>query len=158
MGPLRSDEISLILAWRYEEPYDVYDALPAAAPQIRFEMSRHGSEFLAVRDSTGLLGFCSFGTDGRVAGGTYDDSVVDVGAGMDPARVGSGLGHRFLQAIVDHGFGQLNHKELRATVASWNQRALRVAQTVGFVPESTFQGPGGLSFTVLLLSRTKPLT
>jgi RimJ/RimL family protein N-acetyltransferase len=70
--------------------------------RLQNEMLKVGSQFLAVRDSTGLIGFCSFGTDGRVPGGTYDDSATDVGAGMDPARTGHGLGCQFLQAVVDH--------------------------------------------------------
>ena len=150
VGPLSVADVELIGSWRYPEPYRVYDP---ARDDLRHEMLHHGTEFLAVRDSKGLLGFCSFGFDGRVPGGPYDDSAIDVGAGMAPARVGHGLGRPFLQAIVDHGFRCFGHNALRATIASWNERALRAATRVGFRPVCTFNGPGEVEFTVLFVER-----
>jgi RimJ/RimL family protein N-acetyltransferase len=72
---------------------------------------------------------------------------------MDPARTGHGLGCQFLQAVVDHGFRQLEHEALRATIASWNQRAVRAARAVGFTPAATFSGPADAEFTIFVLSR-----
>jgi hypothetical protein len=63
---LRSDEVSRILAWRYDGPYSVYNTAPADAARLQNEMLEVGGQFLAVRDSTGLIGFCSF-RDGRTS-------------------------------------------------------------------------------------------
>lgn len=51
--------------------------------------------FAGVYRQTELLGFCSLGKDGQVVGGSYDESCVDVGAGMRPDLVGHGNGAVF---------------------------------------------------------------
>jgi ribosomal-protein-alanine N-acetyltransferase len=106
--------------------------------------------FHAVRGWSCLVGFCSFGIDGRVPGGTYDDDALDVGAGMDPALVGRGYGRSFLGAIVGYATRELNEVLLRATIASWNERALRASCSVGFRPISTFRTDQGREFAILL--------
>jgi RimJ/RimL family protein N-acetyltransferase len=106
--------------------------------------------FLAVRSPAGLVGFCSFGVDGRVPGGTYDEQALDLGAGMDPALVGKGHGQAFLGAIVDHATLKLSASRLRATIAVWNERALRAFRSTGFAPISRFRTEKGIEFTILL--------
>jgi ribosomal-protein-alanine N-acetyltransferase len=106
--------------------------------------------FHGVHGSDGLVGFCSFGSDGRVPGGPYADDALDVGAGMDPALVGVGHGRAFLGAVVHYAKSNLNAGRLRATIASWNERALRASRSVGFRPISTFATKQGIDFTVLI--------
>lgn len=151
--PLSPADAEIISRWRYPGPYAIY-ARPTEdrSDSVRYMLDAR-NRFHAVRGASGLVGFCSFGIDGRVPGGTYDDAAVDVGAGMDPALVGTGHGRAFLGAVVDYATQALNTPRLRATVASWNERALCAARSVGFRAVGTFQTNQGLEFTVLVRER-----
>lgn len=61
------------------------------------------SGFVALTDACGLLGFRSFGSDGQVPGGTYDDSALDPGGGLRPELTGKGLGRPAIQAGLAYG-------------------------------------------------------
>jgi [ribosomal protein S18]-alanine N-acetyltransferase len=139
-----------ISRWRYPGPYALYDQpLARESESIQYMLDPHNG-FHAVRGLSGLVGFCSFGMDGRVPGGTYDDDALDVGAGMDPTLVGSGYGRSFLDAVVEYATRELNAVRLRATIASWNARALRASRSAGFRPISTFRTDQGSEFAILL--------
>jgi [ribosomal protein S18]-alanine N-acetyltransferase len=154
-GALSLSEAESIARWRYSGDWSVYDT-----PADQFESSaaymadpRNG--FFGVHQRGELIGFCSLGADGRVPGGSYDDSCVDCGAGMRPDLVGRGSGAAFLREAVSFLRSRSDGKPLRATIASWNERALRAAQQVGFEPRSTFTSPAGTEFTVLVLEGTE---
>jgi ribosomal-protein-alanine N-acetyltransferase len=138
-------DAEVISRWRYPGQYALYDG--PLAPEYMLD-PRNG--FRAVRRSSGLIGFCSFGIDGRVPGGSYEDDALDVGAGMDPALVGNGYGRAFLGALVEYATRELNAVRLRATIASWNERALRAGRSVGFRPILAFQTDHGREFTIVL--------
>jgi RimJ/RimL family protein N-acetyltransferase len=121
---------------------------------VGYMLSPSNGFFGAYRGAE-LIGFCSIGTDGQVPGGAYDDSAVDLGAGMRPDWVGTGNGISFLKATVAFAESRLEQGTLRATIASWNQRAIRAAQAVGFVQRSSFRNPRGTQFTILIRVATK---
>jgi [ribosomal protein S18]-alanine N-acetyltransferase len=148
--PLSPADAEVISRWRYEGPYAFYNRPSGRESESVSYMLDPRNGFHAVRSASGLIGFCSFGVDGRVRGGGYDDDALDVGAGMDPGVVGRGHGHTFLNAVVEHATVKLGASRLRATVASWNERALRALRSVGFRPLSTFQTDKGIDFTILL--------
>jgi [ribosomal protein S18]-alanine N-acetyltransferase len=143
-------DAEIISRWRYPGQYALYDGPPARESESAQYMLDSRNGFRAVRGASGLVGFCSFGIDGRVPGGTYDDDALDIGAGMDPALVGSGHGRSFLAAIVEYATRELNPGRLRATIASWNERALRAASGVGFRTVSTFRTHQGSEFAILV--------
>ena len=74
--------------WRYAAPYDCYD-MTSADPAF---LADPGNGFFALVDDTGLIGFRSFGPDGQVPGGEYDDSALDTGGGLWPELTGQGKG------------------------------------------------------------------
>jgi [ribosomal protein S18]-alanine N-acetyltransferase len=152
VGLLSVAEAERIASWRYSGPYAVYDTPEERrADSVRY-MLDPSNGFYAVRAAAELVGFCSFGVDVRVPGGSYDDGALDMGAGMDPGRIGQQLGCAFLGAAVDHGASQLNATTLRATIASWNHRALRAVHSVGFTPAAAFCTPRAIEFTILTRS------
>ena len=77
-----------IVTWRYPAPYDCYD-MTGASPA--FLISQEGG-FYALVEGQELIGFRSFGEDGRVPGGDYDSSALDTGGGLRPDLTGKGLG------------------------------------------------------------------
>jgi RimJ/RimL family protein N-acetyltransferase len=145
--PLSRTDAEAIARWRYSGPYAQYNAADGGERQAVAYMLDARNGFHAVRGSLGLYGFCSFGADGRVPGGPYDEDALDIGAGMDPALVGRGHGRAFTTAIVAHATLRMHARKLRVTIGTWNERALRVWSNLGFGPVATFQ-----SFTILTRS------
>jgi [ribosomal protein S18]-alanine N-acetyltransferase len=134
--PLTDGEAEEIRGWRYPPPYDVYDeGEPTAAST---EMDDGSSIRALVRDGE-LVGFCSFGADARVPGGTYTDGPIDVGMGLRPDLTGAGLGTLCLAAALELA-GDLGATAVRATVAEFNQRALRLCERAGFRRVARFDG------------------
>ena len=66
----------------------------------------------------GLAAFRSFGPDGQVPGGTYDDSALDTGGGLQPDLVGQGLGHEAVAAGLAWGRARYAPAAFRVTVAA----------------------------------------
>lgn len=139
-----------IAKWRYADEYSMYDISDVAMESAVQYMSDPGNRFFGVYEAGELVGFCSIGTDGRVPGGVYDESAADIGAGMRPDLVGRRVGSLFLRGVVDFVESETGAGNLRATIASWNERALNAAKGVGFVRQGTFIRSDGKQFTVLV--------
>ena len=77
-----------LVTWRHPAPYDCYD-LADAEPEFFLDP---GNGFFALESGGELIGFRSFGADGRVPGGAYDDGALDTGGGLRPSLTGQGLG------------------------------------------------------------------
>lgn len=130
-----------ILCWKYEEPYDFYNAI--LTPDAMLKLL--GPSYFAVKNEQDeLVGFFCIGKAATVeeghAYGVYDDQCIDLGIGMKPELTGKGFGSPFFAFIVD--FVEKKHPglPLRLTVASFNQRAIRLYEKFGFVKQKTFPG------------------
>jgi len=86
---------------------------------------------VAGADDGPLLGFCCAGEEARVPGLAEVPGVLDVGVGMDPARVGAGHGAEFGAAVLAHYRATTGATRLRAVVQSWNERSLRTTRAIG---------------------------
>lgn len=106
----------------------------------------------AILDAGDLLGYCCFGDDARVPGGTYPPDALAIGAGMRPDLTDRGHGRRFLAAILDFARTTYAASTLSATVAAFNQRALAVCRSVGCTESLRFTSTGDAprDFVVLL--------
>jgi [ribosomal protein S18]-alanine N-acetyltransferase len=135
--PLAAADAESIAAWRYPPPYDVYDDGDGGEGDVQ-EGELTGK--YAFSEDGVLVGFCSFGSDGRVPGGTYPDGALDVGIGMRPDLTGRGHGERYLGAALDFATRELGATKFRATVAEFNQRALRLCERAGFRRLVRFEG------------------
>ena len=124
-----------ISTWRYAAPYDTYDMVGADPDELlRPEMGYH-----AVLAGERLIGFRSFGRDGQVPGWDYDDSALDTGGGLRPELTGQGLGRTVIAAGLDYGRSRFAPPAFRVTVASFNTRALRTVESLGFERVGTFK-------------------
>jgi ribosomal-protein-alanine N-acetyltransferase len=152
LEPLTHDQAEDLTSWRYPAPYGCYD-LTGADPD---QMAAHGGGFYAVLDGRELIAFRSFGRDGRVSGWDYDDAALDTGGGLRPDLVGQGLGRTVITAGLDFGRAEFAPPAFRVTVASFNTRALRTVESLGFVPLGRFDATrDGRSFDVLLRPELK---
>lgn len=136
-----------IATWRYDPPYDVYD-MDGADPD---DLLDPAGGFHAVLAGEVLIGFRSFGPDGRVPGGSYDDSALDTGGGLRPSLTGQGLGRAAISAGLAFGRASFAPVAFRVTVASFNGRALRTVESLGFRHVASFEAArDGRPFDVLV--------
>ena len=106
--------------------------------------------YRAVLAGDRLIGFRSFGPDGQVAGWDYDDSALDTGGGLRPELTGRGLGRTVISAGLAYGRAQFAPAAFRVTVASFNARALRTVESLGFQRIGIFEATrDGRDFVVL---------
>jgi RimJ/RimL family protein N-acetyltransferase len=148
------DEVSAraIHTWRHESPYDIYNANPEAADAFAEALLDPRFAYYAItspRDD--LVGYCCFGLDARVPGGNYVADALDVGLGMRPDLTGQGRGPGFFAAILDFARQTFAPRAFRLTVATFNQRALKVYERAGFrVVQAFRRSTDGLAFSVLM--------
>jgi ribosomal-protein-alanine N-acetyltransferase len=115
------------------------------------------SGFFALTDATGLIGYRSFGADGQVPGGEYDGSALDTGGGLRPDLTGKGLGREAIQTGLDFGRHLLAPAAFRVTIATFNVRAQRVVEALGFRNVGRFQAlADGRSYEMLIRPESAP--
>ena len=128
-----------ILTWRYLPPYDGYNFDPHTAQADLDYLLDPQNAFCAILNQSGELeGYCSFGLDGQVPGGDYKAEALDIGMGIRPDLVGQGRGKDYAQAVIRYGAEHYGARLLRVTIATFNTRAQRVWQKLGFEPIETF--------------------
>lgn len=135
------DEAISVASWSYPPPFDVYDGDPTHAADYLLA-GDHGDGFHALVIDGEVVGFCCFGAEARVPGQREEPGVVDVGIGIRPDLVSSGVATSLLDALVDFAVATVDATSLRAAVASFNERSLRLCRRAGFVSERRFEGPG----------------
>ena len=143
-----------IASWRYDEPYAIYDYREQSVEDVVAYLTASAKQCFAVLQDDQVVGFRSFGLDGRVQGGDYDDHFLDTGGGLRPDLTGRGLGECFLRKGIAFGAEKFGCDRFRVTVAAFNQRALRVCEKVGFVENHRFNRFGDdLEFVVMILNQ-----
>lgn len=124
-----------IMAWRYEEPYTVYNWEDEDEP---LEMLDTRSPHFAVYDETGeLVGFFAYGSSAYVWDSgepqLYDeDRSITIGLGMRPDLTGKGLGLAFVNAGLDYARQHFAPASFRLYVMPFNERAIQVYERAGF--------------------------
>ncbi len=150
---MRASFAADLVTWRYPPPYDCYD-LTDSDPSV-FTDPANG--FFAVVDDDALIGFRSFGADGRVPGGSYDDSALDTGGGLRPDLTGRGLGRLAISTGLAFGREQFAPAAFRVTVAAFNTRALRVISALGFSDFEEFEATtDGRPYRILVRPESQP--
>ena len=140
-----------IATWRYEAPYDIYDMVGTDPG----ELLDPEVGYRAVMTADRLIAFRSFGPDGQVPGWNYDDSALDTGGGLRPELTGHGLGRAVISAGLAFGRAQFAPAAFRVTVASFNTRALRTVESLGFERIGSFKASrDSREFDVLVRAET----
>src|SRR5580765_2354470 len=145
-----------ILAWRYEEPYDFYDPSGDDLEKDVQTLIEPTNLYLAVRDGHGgLIAYYCFGGEAQVPGGEYAENALDIGGCARPDLLGSGLGEMFVRVAMDFGNMFFHPEKYRATIASFNTRALHMCEKAGFVWTQQFTREDGTEFVVLVKEAEK---
>ncbi len=154
--PMSRDYAAEIVGWRYEVPYDVYGFEPGEQSEVVDYMVDSENPFFALLLDRELIGFRSFGTDGRVAGGDYDDEYLDTGGGLRPDLTGKGMGAEVVQKGLEFGRHTFGTLRFRTTVADFNQRAKKVCTKIGFERIAGFSRTSdGEPFSIFVIEITK---
>jgi ribosomal-protein-alanine N-acetyltransferase len=124
-GPMGDEEATQISGWRYEPPYDFYDAT-SDLDDLRelLDPRRRKDSYFSVFDESGaLVGFFQFEREG---------TTVDVGLGMRPDLTGHGLGVGYLLAGLEFARRRFSPERFTLSVATFNERAILVYERAGF--------------------------
>ena len=128
--PVRASDAVEFESYTYEPPYALYSSAPGSEARFLDPANR----YVSVLDAQNhLWGFACFGADAQVLGGRYAPmrDRLDIGVGMDPARVGKGFGRDFCAAILSYA-AKYDSAEHQVTIAAFNLRSQRVWQDLGF--------------------------
>jgi ribosomal-protein-alanine N-acetyltransferase len=153
--PMNDEHAREISHWSYEPPYDFYSLTsdPDDLSELLDPEKRQGY-YSALRDGE-LIGFLCFGQEARVPGGNYTDAgILDVGLGLRPDLTGKRLGLGFVLAGLAFAQEKFAPVGFRLSVATFNERAIKVYERAGFEPVETFmQRTNGGEHPFLLMAR-----
>ena len=158
MQSITAKNVQEILTWQYEPPYHIYNMGKESASPVELKEAityflqpdYHFQAMLRQPENT-LAAFCSFGTDGQVAGGDYRTEAVDIGMGVRPNLTGCGLGAMFAGVAIDFAQKTFAPPRLRVTIAEFNRRAQKVWERHNFVPVQRFRANyGGRPFIIYI--------
>jgi ribosomal-protein-alanine N-acetyltransferase len=158
--PLTGADAVAIAAWRYPQPFDVYDADGEEADAGYPPPDEAGLGYYVVRDESGdVAAFVCFGPEGRVPGQDDEDGTLDIGMGVRPDLLSSGLGSSLIPLVLIEAVQRCAPRRVRTAVAAFNERSLRLCARAGLVERRRFVGPRGEPFVELvgdLMPRSGP--
>jgi ribosomal-protein-alanine N-acetyltransferase len=120
-----------IASWHYEGIYAFYD-MDQDIEDLEELLDPHNwsGKYYAVVDERGeLVGFFCF---------EKEDEAVVIGLGLRPDCTGKGLGQAFIEAGLEYAKQKFEPATFRLSAATFNQRAIKVYEKVGFRPDGTF--------------------
>ena len=146
-----AEEARDVASWAYEPPFDLYDLAPDDAVRLLTRHDAAGHGYYPAQDGLAVVGFACFGPEARVRGQDAEAGTCDIGAGIAPDRLGQGLATALLPAVVRFAVDRFGTRRLRAAVAAFNTRSLRLCTSAGFRPVREFEGPERRPFRELVL-------
>lgn len=133
--PMEPSHAEDICEWTYKPPYNIYGWMSweqMQALNIEFgDPDLRRKQYVSVVNDQELL--CGFAQLFPMEG------VVRLGIGMRPELCGHGLGHLFMDAIVQAALRRYPEREIDLEVLTWNQRAIRTYQKCGFTITDTYE-------------------
>jgi len=147
IAPMTQEEGEAIADWRYDPPYDFYDARADESELVLLlDPERRKNRTFSARDDAGeLVGFFTYARDG---------DVIVVGLGLRPDLTGHGLGTRFVEQGLEFARTRYAPGRFRLSVATFNERARKVYERSGFVRTRSFQEEtNGASYPFIEMER-----
>jgi len=139
--PVKKQDIENILGWTYEEPYSFYNI---GHEKEVIEELLDGSYYVMKNEKGEIVSFYCFGKAAQVSIDKQcdvymDKDIVDIGLGMRPDLTGQGKGIEFLTRGLAFAREKFSTTKFRLTVATFNQRAIKVYEKAGFKKEKVFK-------------------
>ncbi|WP_242217475.1 GNAT family N-acetyltransferase [Bacillus cereus group sp. BfR-BA-01380] len=129
--------------WHYRDNYSFYDMEADQEDLAEFlDPKERGETTFTVCENNEIVGFFSFNK--------IDIHTVDIGLGMEPNLTGKGLGLTFIKAGLEFCVKKYQPKYITLSVATFNERAIKVYKKAGFGAVGTFvQETNGSCFEFL---------
>ena len=146
--PMNESYAHAIANWHYEGMYAFYD-MDQDMQDLEELLDPHSwtGKYCAVLNEHGeLVGFFSF---------EKEDEAVVIGFGLRPDCTGEGFGQAFVEAGLEYAKIKFDPATFRLSVATFNQRAIRVYEKVGFKSDGVFMNEtNGGQFEFLRMERS----
>jgi [ribosomal protein S18]-alanine N-acetyltransferase len=134
------------LQWKYEPPYDFYSN---ELTEEALEELLNGAYVAVLNEKQQIVGYYCTGVSAQVPKGNeyraYTENKLDIGLGLKPDLTGQGNGRSFFQFVLQ----EIGNENLRLTVASFNKRAIKLYENLGFKHQQTFDS-NGVNFQVMV--------
>lgn len=129
--------------WHYDGEYSFYDMEADKEDLDEFlDPGKRGNSMYAVINNNELIGFFSVKKE--------KEKTFDIGLGMRPDLTGRGKGLEFLKASIEFVENEYKPEKITLSVATFNQRAIKVYRKFGFNDINTFiQDTNGSTFEFL---------
>jgi ribosomal-protein-alanine N-acetyltransferase len=122
----------LILNWHYEKPFDFYDfSYDEDDYQEWMEKIKNNdweNEYIVFYNKE-FIGFFIF---------ILEENYLEIALGLHPDLTSQGIGQSFVEAGIEYAKSNFKFDFLILNVASFNIRAIKVYQRVGFIEEEHF--------------------
>ena len=130
ISEMTKEHARIISKWTYNDIYSFYNHCEEFVDECM-----DGMHFVFTSSKGELLGYLCFGKEARiptVEKNIYDDDFLDIGLHIRPDLTGKKLGSSFLDACLEYARENYNSNRVRATIASFNERALNLCKSAGF--------------------------
>lgn len=121
-----------ISQWTYPDIYSCYSF--DGSSDITELMN--GDYYVSCDNDNKILGYICFGKSAQIPTTEkdiyIDETTLDIGLGLNPPLCGNGFGSKFLADGISFANQRYNTSYYRLTVASFNQRAIKVYERAGF--------------------------
>lgn len=143
------EEARAIAGWIYDPPFDRYGLSADDAVALLTRRDDRGNGYYPLEAGADVIGFVCFGAEARVQGQEELPGVLDVGMGLAPDRLSRGLATTLMPDVVGFARKRFGATRLRAAVAAFNDRSLRLCASAGLRPVREFTGPDDTAFVEL---------
>ncbi|MFB1050384.1 GNAT family N-acetyltransferase [Paraliobacillus sp. JSM ZJ581] len=128
--------------WKYERAYSFYNMTADEEDLTEFlNPLQRGDKYFIVTKGNEEVGFFCFENEGE---------SIDIGLGLKPELTGRGIGLEFLKVGLDYAMSKYNPIEITLSVATFNERAIKVYKKAGFESTENFmQDTNGSCFEFL---------
>ncbi|MFC7060857.1 GNAT family N-acetyltransferase [Halobacillus seohaensis] len=129
--PMSQEEAKQVVSWQYQGEYSFYDMKADLEDYEKFihPNTRNPHTYSAYEDGEFIGIFTA-----QIVG----ERTIDIGLGMRPDLTGRGMGQRFIEKGLKYVGEQIPFSEVTLAVASFNKRAIKVYERIGFETVHTF--------------------
>jgi [ribosomal protein S18]-alanine N-acetyltransferase len=135
---MQKKAITDIIHWKYNEPYSFYNVCKDNSECMLTMVEFMSGYYYSVHDEEDqLVGYACFSEPATISEANQydmysDKDTIDIGFALKPQLTGRGLGIHFVKAVIDFFKNRYSFHSFRLTVASFNKRAIRVYERLGF--------------------------
>jgi [ribosomal protein S18]-alanine N-acetyltransferase len=143
-----TDEIAEEIAytWKYAGDYSFYD-MTADEEDLQEFMESDRADYCIVKKADDIIGYFYFEETG--------EDELEIALGMKPNLTGRGMGLEFVKEGVRFALRHYPDRVPVLSVATFNERAIKVYEKAGFIPVKTFmQDTNGSTYEFLKMKYT----